>query len=427
MKQTDRVTDGAYAATLARKKQFKRAFLPLRAAALFCLCVAVGLAGGTVRAVDGLSAPPADAEPDEIPGGSPAETPAETPAEMPAEAAQKLLSDGLLAGSTAIDLSAVCLPRTELGEVFSAVMNDAPELFYVESRLSYTYDVTGIVLTVTPSYRLAGDELAEAQALWQTTLAEVSAALATAQETARRVADALPVGQVRPWSEADTVLFLHDYIASAYDYDTTASHYDALGLFRDGVGVCQAYALAFMAFGRAAGLEVDMVVSREMDHAWNHVLVEGEWYHVDVTRDDPIRDPGSPSVVRHERLLRSDAGMETLGYSGFSCACGHSCSSTRYETASGEAVLAGIREPLVHLGTGWFRSVDRSVDRSTDTLLWEPVPFPASCAAVTGDMDSDGILSLRDLLLLDICMPPADLSSSQAAWRQYYWEKRPGE
>lgn len=404
MKQTDRATGGAYAATLARKKQFKRAFLPLRAAALFCLCVAVSLIGGTVRAVD----------------GSPMGTaPNESLGEPPASAAQRLLADGLFAGRETIDLSAVGLPRTELGEVFSAVMNDTPELFYVESRLSYTYDVTGVVLTVTPSYRLVGDELAEAQALWQTTLAEVSAALAQAQETAQRAVDALPVGQVRPWSEADTVLFLHDYIASAYDYDTTASHYDALGLFRDGVGVCQAYALAFMAFGRAAGLEVDMVVSREMDHAWNHVRVDGNWYHVDVTRDDPIRDLGSPSVVRHERLLRSDAGMETLGYSGFSCACGHSCSSTRYEAASGEALLAGIREPLVHLGAGWFRSVSEQ--------LWAPVAFPFPCAVVTGDMDSDGILSLRDLLLLDICVPPADLSSARAAWRQHYWEKMTGD
>lgn len=407
MRQADQITNGTYGATYARdtmNMKRKRAFLPLRAAVLFCLCVAVSLIGGTVRAVDGS---PMGTASDDARG------------ESPAAAAQRLLADGLFAARETIDLSAVGLPRTELGEVFSAVMNDTPELFYVESRLSYTYDATGVVLTVTPSYRLVGDELAEAQTLWQATLAEVAAALATAQETAQRAVDALPVGQVRPWSEADTVLFLHDYIASAYDYDTTASHYDALGLFRDGVGVCQAYALAFMALGRAAGLEVDMVVSREMDHAWNHVRVDGVWYHVDVTRDDPIRDPESPSVVRHERLLRSDVGMEALGYSGFSCACGHSCSSTQYETASGEAVLDGIREPLVHLGTGWFRSVSEQ--------LWAPVAFPSSCDSPAGDMDLDGRLSLRDLLLLDICVPPADLLSARAAWRQHYWGERLGE
>lgn len=335
------------------------------------------------------------------------------PGLAPADLAQGLLAEGLCAGQESIDLSAVGLPREELGEVFSWVMNDRPELFFVESHLSYTYDGSGSVLTVTPAYRMAGEELEAAQELWQTVLAEVGAALCEAQMAALLAAEALPAGEVRPWGEADTVLFLHDYLAETYEYDTTATRYDALRLFRDGVGVCQAYALAFMALGRAAGLEVDMVVSREMDHAWNHVRVDDVWYHVDVTRDDPIREPGSRSVVRHDRLLRSDAGMEALGYRGFSCAAGHTCPGTRYETESGEALLSGIREGLTHLGTGWFRPVADG--------LWEPVPFPVPCETVAGDMDGDGRLCLRDLLYLEICTPPADLSAARAAWRNLYW------
>ena len=147
---------------------------------------------------------------------------------------------------------------------------------------------------------------------------------------------------------------------------------DAFSLFRDGVGVCQAYALAFMALGRAAGLEVDMVTSREMDHAWNRMSGVGDaWYHVDVTRDDPIREPGTASVVRHTRLLRSDAGMEAEGYTAFSCGDGHICADGRYETAEGDAWFSGVDTPLTCLPTGWFRAGE-----DADSGLWIPCAFP---------------------------------------------------
>ena len=339
-----------------------------------------------------------------------------------------LLSDGLRNSRAEIDLRAACLPREALGRVFAQVMNGTPELFYVDSRLSYTYDAAGDVLSVTPVYRMAGEELEAARRFWHDTLDQVMASLHEAQ-TARQ---AVPGGGIPAWSEADTVLFLHEYLAQTYDYDTAGGNFDAFSLFRDGVGVCQAYALAFMALGRAAGLEVDMVTSREMDHAWNHVRVRDAWYHVDVTRDDPIREPGTASVVRHTRLLRSDAGMEAEGYIAFSCGDGHICADGRYETAEGDAWFSGVDTPLTCLPTGWFRAGE-----DADSGLWVPCPFPpaggtsalpsAACAACTpcarcaggmpGDMDGDGRLSTADLLWLDICPLPQG-TAGRAALRE---------
>ena len=339
-----------------------------------------------------------------------------------------LLSDGLRNSRAEIDLRAACLPREALGRVFAQVMNGTPELFYVDSRLSYTYDAAGDVLSVTPVYRMAGKELEAARRFWHDTLDQVMASLHEAQ-TARQ---AVPGGGIPAWSEADTVLFLHEYLAQTYDYDTAGGNFDALSLFRDGVGVCQAYALAFMALGRAAGLEVDMVTSREMDHAWNHVRVGDAWYHVDVTRDDPIREPGTASVVRHTRLLRSDAGMEAEGYTAFSCGDGHICADGRYETAEGDAWFSGVDTPLTCLPTGWFRAGE-----DADSGLWIPCAFPpaggtsalpcaacAACAAcarcaggMPGDMDGDGRLSPADLLWLDICRLPQG-TAGRAALRE---------
>ena len=325
----------------------KSATAPLRVVALLCLCVLVCLALPSRAAVRAA---------DTRPTGKAAET-----------VACGLLSDGLRNSRAEIDLRAACLPREALGRVFAQVMNGTPELFYVDSRLSYTYDAAGDVLSVTPVYRMAGEELEAARRFWHDTLDQVMASLHEAQ-TARQ---AVPGGGIPAWSEADTVLFLHEYLAQTYDYDTAGGNFDAFSLFRDGVGVCQAYALAFMALGRAAGLEVDMVTSREMDHAWNHVRVGDAWYHVDVTRDDPIREPGTASVVRHTRLLRSDAGMEAEGYTAFSCGDGHICADGRYETAEGDAWFSGIDTPLTCLPTGWFRAGE-----DADSGLWIPCAYP---------------------------------------------------
>lgn len=372
--------------------------MPLRTAALFCLCILVCLAPPTRTAVRAA---------DVRPTGSAAEA-----------IACGLLADGLRDSRAEIDLRAACLPRDALGRVFAQVMNGTPELFYVESRLSYTYNEAGDVLTVTPSYRMAGEALAAARQFWLDTLNQVTEALHAAQAARRAVSG----GNIPVWSEADTVLFLHDYLAQTCDYDTAGVNSDAFSLFRDGVGVCQAYASAFMALGRAAGLETDMVISREMDHAWNHVRVDGVWYHVDVTRDDPVREPGTASVVRHTRLLRSDAGMEAEGYTGFSCGGGHVCSDGRFETAEGGAWLEDADAPLICLPTGWFRAGE-----GADSGLWIPAAFPPAggtsalpCAGgMPGDMDGDGRLSPADLLWLDVCFPPqGDAEAGRAALRE---------
>lgn len=329
--------------------------------------------------------------------------------------AQGLLADGLKSSRAEIDLSAASLPRAELGTVFARVMDNDPELFFVEDHLSYTYDAGGRVLTVTPAYRFTDEELTEARRLWEETLTEVREALAAAKAPAG--AD----GRPGVWGEADTVLFLHDHIATTYDYDVDTTRYDALSLFRDGTGVCQAYALAFLALARDAGLEADLVVSREMDHAWNHVRVDGVWYHVDVTRDDPIPTPDSPAAVCHDRLLRSDAAMEALGYSGYSCAGGHTCADGRFETVEGGGILAGIRTPLTRFGTGWF-----APGAGEDTGLWVPVTLPAPAdegktpapLLPAGDMDRDGVVTPGDLLYLETCLSPAELTRAGTALRR---------
>ena len=77
---------------------------------------------------------------------------------------------------------------------------------------------------------------------------------------------------------------------------------DPYGILVGGYGNCLGYANTFQLLMELCGVECITVVgaafhSRE-DHAWNMVRLEGEWYCVDVTWDDPTGG-GDSAGVRH--------------------------------------------------------------------------------------------------------------------------------
>lgn len=300
-----------------------------------------------------------------------------------------ILLEGLTACREAIDLSEASLPVSELGRVYLAVLHSHPELFHVAPRLSYGYAEitvegvpTRVVREVYPTYTLTGDPLTAAREFYRDTLAAILAEME------------LTFGSY-PRTEADTVLYLHDCLADRYTYDTRAEtpNADAYTFLCDGAGICQAYALTFLALCRGVGLEAELVVSDAMDHAWNHVRVDGIWYHVDVTRDDPIPAVGGREEVNHARLLRSDRGMESLGYRGYTCGAGHICADTRYETWDGGR-LDGFSTPLKPIFAGWA-----GVDAEDGVV---GVKFSETGVSVgkMGDVNLDGRTDPGDLLAL---------------------------
>lgn len=299
-----------------------------------------------------------------------------------------LLLEGLLLCAETVDLSAAALPAEALGTVYTALLHSHPELFHVAPRLSFSYaEITAnggtyrAVTEVYPAYTLTGEALTAARALYRDTLT----AILTDMEAAFAGC---------PRTEAETVLYLHDYLAHRYTYDTSAANADAYTFLRDGRGICQAYALTFLALCRGAGLEAELVTSDAMDHAWNHVRVEGVWYHVDVTRDDPITPDPKDGEVNHTRLLRSDGGMDSLGYHGYTCAARHACTDSRYETPAGKAVLNAFRTPLLPSKGRWI-----GVDAQNAVV---GVEFRKNGVIVgqVGDANIDGRTDPADLLTL---------------------------
>lgn len=93
-------------------------------------------------------------------------------------------------------------------------------------------------------------------------------------------------------------LSIHNYIINnaKYDYENSKKgtvppeSFTSYGVLVKGVGVCQSYALAMKKLLNLARVE-SIIVSGYGDgvlHAWNLVKIEGDYYHVDTTWDDPI-------------------------------------------------------------------------------------------------------------------------------------------
>ena len=86
-------------------------------------------------------------------------------------------------------------------------------------------------------------------------------------------------------SDYDIALWLHDWLTQNANYDYTYSHYSADGVLCGGTGVCDSYSKAYLFLLREAGIPAIRITND--GHAWNAVQLDGKWYNVDCTWDDP--------------------------------------------------------------------------------------------------------------------------------------------
>lgn len=103
-------------------------------------------------------------------------------------------------------------------------------------------------------------------------------------------------------SEYEKVKAIHDYLVIHTDYDYENLSADTLpdtAFTADGAlllhsAVCEGYAKAFSLLCDLSGIGNTLVYGTADDgtgvqsHAWNQVRVDGTWYNIDVTWDDPL-------------------------------------------------------------------------------------------------------------------------------------------
>lgn len=240
---------------------------------------------------------------------------------------------------TSIDVQAYNIPRDKVRDVISGVLNENPDLYYVNSGFSYSATTTKIEkLIITYNTTLNN-------AAWQQ---GVDAALASVDSG---------------MTDLQKAIVLHDYLAvnCEYDYENYQANtlpgesYSAYGVFAKRTAVCQGYALAYKYLLNQEGIDCYMVTSDKMNHAWNLIKLDGKYYQVDVTWDDPVWDLVGRSV--HTFMFCSDAVFQDANHGHYdwrvtygSQMVDYQATDTRYDNA----FWTNCESPLVFSGNDCY-------------------------------------------------------------------------
>lgn len=216
--------------------------------------------------------------------------------------AKAALKQGLETFQTEIDISEYQISIDKIKSVYEQVVNENPELFFVSGTFYYSYTSSQTVTSVRPYYQLDGKEI-EPEELKEEQKTRINEQRGELEAVVNEI-----IAQVdSKWSALEKALFLHDYLATHAQYDTGS---DAYTILTKGTGVCQAYTLAYRLLLNRVRIPSGTVSSESLNHIWNLLQIDGNWYHVDVTWDDPTKD--RIGRVRHENFCTSDEKREKL-------------------------------------------------------------------------------------------------------------------
>ena len=229
----------------------------------------------------------------------------------------------LLSFNEEINVDRFLLPESEGGfgwsldrisDLYRDVLWNNPQIFYVNKIYSIRYlknDSTGAVSNVRICkipYAIGKNEYALCKA-------ELETAARKALKCLEGIDDSV-----------EKALILHDYIVRNCEYDMRGvdnpspvyrTAYDVLVRHR---AVCEGYVMAYRYLLALAGIESEEVESDAMRHCWSYLHLNGNWYHVDVTWDDPVYGSDGADVlnkfldaslpISHEYFLLSDNAIK---------------------------------------------------------------------------------------------------------------------
>lgn len=229
---------------------------------------------------------------------------------------------------TTVDVESYDVKTDELMEVF--------ELAKAENyELAYTYDWIRV-----GSWRYSGTKLYSFDILYDFDNATTNAEVKSRYSKVVAELDKIEAMINKNWSDEEKILFVHDYLVNRVSYDFESYKDGTIddaqlclyGALIDSNAVCEGYSKAFMVMMHRLGIDCKLVASETMQHMWNVVKLDGSWYHIDLTWDDPIMsgaDEDLPGRVDHNNFLLSDNGISKT-HVGWD-ATAPKCNNTKYD------------------------------------------------------------------------------------------------
>ncbi len=116
-------------------------------------------------------------------------------------------------------------------------------------------------------------------------------------------------------TDVDKVITIHDYIINrtVFSKDDIYSK-NAYGALVGGYSQCEGYAKGLAYACNYFGIENVRITGNKYDnnsHAWSKVKIDGKWYNVDVTWDDPESSNGE-QLLRHNYLFVPDSAINDI-------------------------------------------------------------------------------------------------------------------
>lgn len=128
------------------------------------------------------------------------------------------------------------------------------------------------------------------------------------------------MGNITPnMDDYDKLKFIHDYLVLNCENDTESPYNATIyGALVQKKALCEGYAKAFSYLCNLAGIENTIVTGEtvtgetNVPHMWNMVKLGGNWYHVDVTWDNPddALHKEYPDVILYQYFMVTDSVIE---------------------------------------------------------------------------------------------------------------------
>lgn len=191
------------------------------------------------------------------------------------------------------DISEYRIPSSMLAELYAFFSDNFTDCFHVNLAGCTKYGNSDFLVKMVFEYLVEEEKYEEYKAIWD----------AKIESYLEGVDDSL--------TDVQKALILHDRIALRCDYDKEnadagtlpLASYTPFGVVINEVAVCQGYAELYSYLLSCVGIKSYLCSSDVMVHVWNIVVIDGEYYYVDVTWDDPVWDVSGR--VTHTNFLCS--------------------------------------------------------------------------------------------------------------------------
>ncbi|OON95034.1 MAG: hypothetical protein ATN31_02080 [Candidatus Epulonipiscioides saccharophilum] len=266
---------------------------------------------------------------------------------------EKIVS-ALLNEDLVIDLSELGLESKEANTYFRELLANDKRLFHVLEGWMYAKTDKGEILEyIYPNY---DRHLADNYEYYKKIL----------DEEIERAIEETQKGK----STVDKLLILNDYLATNYEYDREGLKKDSE--IRDKVrfteerrGVCESYADFAKLVLNDLGIGNITVSSIKLNHIWNMVEVDGNWYNIDFTWSDVT--PDLTGRAAHEHFMISSERKIELNkeLDDWTGSIPYRANSKKYED-----IFTGTSSPYAYIGEKayYINNINKGEERATGEI-----------------------------------------------------------